>query len=249
MTIVTVTRNAAAILQQTIDSVAAQTARDRIEYLVVDGASDDGTRELIEANASRIDRWISEKDAGIYDAMNKGVRMARGAWIHFLNAGDVFVEASAVERADLERRKSGIVYGDYYRIYPGGFRSCERSRPPRDIWKGMICSHQSVFAATELLRVHPFETVYTVCADFQFLQWAYKEGCSFTRLDFAVSEVALERYTWRQLEHGLFQKWKASRATLRRPGTDLVFAAKAVALAGKQLVKKVLPLSWLKAVR
>jgi len=78
LTVVTVTRNAKAILQRTIDSVNAQTVRGMIEYLVIDGDSDDGTVELIRSNDARIDRWISEKDKGIYDAMNKGIAMGPG---------------------------------------------------------------------------------------------------------------------------------------------------------------------------
>lgn len=93
---VTVAFNAAATIQRTIDSVLSQTVAHH-EYLVIDGGSTDGTLEILRRHADRI-RVVSERDRGIYDAMNKGVRLARGTWIHLLNADDAYASPDALAR-------------------------------------------------------------------------------------------------------------------------------------------------------
>lgn len=85
---VTVAFNAAATIRATIESVLAQTAGNR-EYLIVDGGSTDGTLDILRSYGDAI-RWVSEPDKGIYDAMNKGIGLARGTWIHLLNADDTY---------------------------------------------------------------------------------------------------------------------------------------------------------------
>ena len=89
ITVVTVCYNAVKDIEKTILSVVNQTY-DNIEYIVVDGGSKDGTVNIIQKYEDRITKWISEPDKGIYDAMNKGILMATGDWINFMNAGDYF---------------------------------------------------------------------------------------------------------------------------------------------------------------
>ena len=87
ISVITVVYNGAAQLQSTIES-ALQLERDDLEYIVVDGGSTDGTLDVIRSYGKRLDYWISEPDGGIYDAMNKGIDLARGQFIHHLNIGD-----------------------------------------------------------------------------------------------------------------------------------------------------------------
>ncbi|EKV25908.1 Glycosyltransferase [Caenispirillum salinarum AK4] len=98
VSIVTVSFNSAATIGRTIDSVRAQTYPN-IEFIVIDGGSTDGTVDIIRDNADVISRWVSEPDAGIYDAMNKGVRQATGDWIHILNSDDFYADPDVLERA------------------------------------------------------------------------------------------------------------------------------------------------------
>ncbi|OYZ59116.1 MAG: hypothetical protein B7Y21_00075 [Hydrogenophilales bacterium 16-61-112] len=91
VTLITVVRNDSEGLRRTLDSVAAQTFRD-FQFVMVDGVSTDGTIDLIR-QAPRVDTWISEPDEGIYHAMNKGVALADGEWLLFMNAGDEFGHA------------------------------------------------------------------------------------------------------------------------------------------------------------
>ncbi|MDZ7719662.1 MAG: glycosyltransferase family 2 protein [Balneolaceae bacterium] len=95
VSIITVALNAENTIQDTIDSVKSQTYPD-IEYILLDGDSNDATLEIIQKNLDVIDRWISEKDRGIYDAMNKGIQMANGEIIAFLNADDIYAYPDAV---------------------------------------------------------------------------------------------------------------------------------------------------------
>ncbi|MDV7391601.1 glycosyltransferase, partial [Arthrospira platensis SPKY1] len=97
VSIITVVYNACDLLQGTMASVFEQ-SWPHIEYIVVDGGSTDGTTELIRAQAGRISRWVSEPDKGLYDAMNKGLRMATGDFVWFLNAGDRLFTPDTVER-------------------------------------------------------------------------------------------------------------------------------------------------------
>lgn len=97
LTVITVAYNAAAHIEQTILSVAEQ-AEQNIEYLVIDGGSRDGTVDILRRLSAHIGRWVSEPDSGIYDAMNKGIALARGDWILFLNADDYFSGPDAVRK-------------------------------------------------------------------------------------------------------------------------------------------------------
>src|ERR1700722_12907065 len=89
VSVITVVYNGAATLETTLLSVIGQ-SYDRVEYIVVDGGSKDGTLDLIDRYKSHIATWVSEPDKGVYDAMNKGIRMAKGDWLFFLGSDDRF---------------------------------------------------------------------------------------------------------------------------------------------------------------
>lgn len=97
LTIVTVVFNNIKTLERTIQSVLSQTYKN-IEYIIIDGGSTDGTLEIIKKYADRLAYWVSESDKGTYDAMNKGIRLAKGKWIHILNSDDYYVNNKVLER-------------------------------------------------------------------------------------------------------------------------------------------------------
>ncbi|ORM38742.1 hypothetical protein A2G94_05325 [Francisella endosymbiont of Ornithodoros moubata] len=97
ITVITVVYNGEAYLEKIILSVINQTY-ESVEYIIIDGGSTDGTIDIIKKYESKINYWISEAYNGIYDAMNKGIKLATGDWINFMNAGDLFYNLSVLER-------------------------------------------------------------------------------------------------------------------------------------------------------
>ena len=96
LSIITVNYNDKAGLERTITSVFKQEFKD-FEYIIIDGGSTDGSKDLIEANTDNINYWVSEPDKGIYNAMNKGIAQAKGEYLFFLNSGDDFIDSDALQ--------------------------------------------------------------------------------------------------------------------------------------------------------
>ena len=113
LSIITINLNNRDGLQKTIDSVVSQTFRD-FEWIVIDGGSTDGSKELIEQYADHFSYWVSEPDKGIYNAMNKGIKVAKGEYLQFLNSGDWLVDEKALERCFWHESKADIAYGDLW---------------------------------------------------------------------------------------------------------------------------------------
>lgn len=157
MSVVTVTLNAVEPLRKTVVSVRAQ-SWEKIEHVIIDGGSTDGTVEFLESQGPEIAYWRSETDNGIYDAMNKGMHIARGRYVFFLNSGDLL---------------AGKVFGpdqDFSRLLPVlrqdflGRRAFFRLR---DIRIGMPYCHQGILFKNLMLK--PFDTRLRIAADYQFL--------------------------------------------------------------------------------
>ena len=122
LSIITINYNNVAGLQKTLESVFRQTCR-AFEYIVVDGASEDGSKELIEEFSAKADfpfRWLSEPDNGIYAAMNKGIRMAQGEYLHFLNSGDWLADEKVVENMLKTLPDCDIYVGNKIAVRPDG---------------------------------------------------------------------------------------------------------------------------------
>ena len=111
LSIITVNYNNKSGLEQTIKSVVNQNAEKHIEHIIIDGDSNDGSPDVIDENKEHFSYWCSEKDNGIYHAMNKGVAHASGEYLLFLNSGD-FLEPGAIVTALDELTGTNIIYGD-----------------------------------------------------------------------------------------------------------------------------------------
>ncbi len=153
VSIVTVSMNAVRFLERTIQSVINQNYSN-IEYIIIDGKSTDNTVDLIRKYVDSIDRWVSEKDDGLYDAMNKGIAISSGEWIFFMNAGDVFYSDNTLFEffSDSNIEDYDIIYGDNY-IVDSSFKPVRYLKSgklnEKTIKKGMPVSHQSVFVKRE----------------------------------------------------------------------------------------------------
>lgn len=109
LSIITINLNNKDGLQKTIESVISQTYKD-FEWIVIDGGSKDGSKELIEKYSNHISYWVSEPDKGIYNAMNKGIRVARGEYVEFLNSGDIFCDNKTLDSFFPARKEADILY-------------------------------------------------------------------------------------------------------------------------------------------
>ncbi|MCM1482927.1 MAG: glycosyltransferase [Muribaculaceae bacterium] len=185
ITVITVCRNCAAQLARTMQSVAEQTYGG-IEYVVIDGASTDESVELIRQSV-RVDKWVSEPDRGIYDAMNKGVSMASGQWMIFMNAGDTFAAPDTVARMmEAARPDDDVLYGGVIKKNREGVAVTYPVPPVRDSHRMIFC-HQSVMCRRELLESHPFDINHRMSADFKFFKILIREHRAFHRVDFPIA--------------------------------------------------------------
>lgn len=196
-TIITITYQAAQVVDRTLQSVLCQTY-DGIEHLIIDGASTDDTLSLAEAYKQKSDASDnghkvivrSEPDHGIYDAMNKGLTQASGDYVLFLNAGDFFPEETTLEQVAgicrLNETPSAelpaVLYGDTNIVDgEGRFLHLRRLRPPLQLnWRsfrhGMLVCHQAFYARTDLAKNLQYDTRYRYSADVDWCIRIMHEG-------------------------------------------------------------------------
>ena len=175
--IITVTYNAEKVLEETIQSVVSQTYTN-IEYLIIDGNSKDGTMKIVQQYQKHIHQVISEPDKGLYDAMNKGIQLATGDYVCFLNAGDKFHKDDTlqkiVESLGTIDKLPDVMYGQTAIVdYEGKFLRMRRHSAPDSLnWRsfksGMLVCHQAFFAKRELAIKEPYNLSYRFSADFDW---------------------------------------------------------------------------------
>lgn len=180
ITIVTVCYNVAHELPATMESVINQTY-DNIEYIIIDGGSSDNSVEVIKKHEKIalekgiVFKWISEKDKGIYDAMNKGIALAAGEWINFMNAGDYFYDKKVLELFNkVATTETDIVYGDATIKYDNANFRKKQIGEFKSFFKGIPFCHQSVFTKAKLMKEYKFDLKYWIAADFDFFYKMYK---------------------------------------------------------------------------
>ncbi len=164
LSIITVTFNAANFLERTIASVASR-KNDSIEYCVIDGGSSDGTLDVIRSHGQVIDLWISEPDKGIYDAMNKGIDRAQGAYLLFLNAGDELT-ADPADLAAVLAEGHVMVYGKASMLHPDGTLSYVKGKPlksAKKLLRGTPLCHQSILYRRD--SIGRYDIRYSIIAD------------------------------------------------------------------------------------
>lgn len=163
--VITINYNHVDGLRRTINSVVQQSCKD-FEYIIIDGASTDGSIDAIKENQEHIDYWVSESDGGIYPAMNKGVKAAHGDYCIFMNSGDEFYSADVIKNIKNFNLEEDIVCGDIC------FGESNVSPNPdvvtmRTFYKHTLY-HQASFIKTELLRCHLYDESMRSAADWKF---------------------------------------------------------------------------------
>ncbi len=221
ISVVTVCYNAVQTIEKTILSVINQTYQN-VEYIIIDGASTDGTIDIINKYRDKIAYFVSEPDKGIYDAMNKGIKAATGDWINFMNAGDTFYSNSVI--ADVVpyiKSDTRIVYGDTMLMYSKGQKLYKPSSM-NDLNKKMFFNHQSSFADINCMKDLMFDDSYKLCADYKFHYDTYRKGLKFQYIPVIIANydaqngVSSKQYPLMLKEYGRIQgksdslKWRFS---------------------------------------
>jgi glycosyltransferase involved in cell wall biosynthesis len=183
ISIITVCYNSVQTIKDTLLSIATQTHHN-IEHIVVDGASKDGTQEVVKRHSGRITKFISEPDRGIYDAMNKGLDLSEGDIIGFLNADDVYTNNGVLERvsAIMARDNFDALIGDAEFASPlrpsqslRRYRS-ERFKPERIAW-GWMPAHSALFLRHSVYeRFGKFRIDYRIAGDFEMVARIFHNG-------------------------------------------------------------------------
>ncbi|PSL44945.1 glycosyltransferase involved in cell wall biosynthesis [Chitinophaga niastensis] len=176
LSIITVCYNAEKFIENTIQSVLAQTY-PYIEYIIVDGASKDNTLGVVAPYCSRIAKVISEKDKGLYDAMNKGMQLATGEYLLFLNADDTLADNDVITKMLATCADADVYYGEAMFMDENGadlgLRSAQTPHqvPEQLNWKslkhGMVVSHQAYIIRRSLSPLYDLQ--YKVCADIDWM--------------------------------------------------------------------------------
>ena len=178
ISIITVTLNAAQGFEITARSILEQNY-PAVEWIVVDGGSTDGTLDLIRSRASHLSLWVSEPDRGLFDAMNKGVALATGEWVNFMNAGDTFLTPTTISEIFSEGNpETDVVYGDCVIRYPH-LMALKRAGEPSSLLSGMGFCHQSAFVRTSLLRQYSFDLRYRIGSDYDQFARMFRDKISF----------------------------------------------------------------------
>lgn len=153
-------------LQKTIESVVNQTCKD-FEYIVIDGDSSDGSKETIQKYADQIDYWVSEKDNGIYNAMNKGILKAKGDYLNFMNSGDTFYDNNVLKNIVPYTEDTDIIQG---MSYNSTLKISEYKEAPLTLmafYEGSL-AHQACFIKKDLLVNNPYREDFRIISDWCF---------------------------------------------------------------------------------
>ena len=206
--------NRADSLEETIKSVLSQ-KYNNVEYIVIDGGSTDDTVEILKRYNDSIAHWISEPDKGIYDAMNKGIGLAKGDWINFMNCGDRFASPDVLNMFEYSY-DTDIVYGNAMIEYHS-FQVPWPNIPVDQMWKRTPFCHQACFVKAAVMKKYKFDLSFRLSSDFDFLYKAWLDGNKFAHVDRLIcyydnKEGASKKYELRSFR-------ERRRAVMTRPHT------------------------------
>ena len=216
ISIITIVYNGDKFLERTIQSIIKQ-SYNRIEYIIIDGNSNDKTLEIINNYAHNITFWQSEPDKGLYDAMNKGIKAAKGEYLLFINAGDELFDEGTIKKivhsaSDLP----DIYYGETLMVnenyLPIGTRSevTPHKLPLRLKWQdmayGMVVCHQSILVKRTIADF--YNTNHPYCADIDWIIKALKKSKTVVNVGFNVSKYLKGGISDKQLKKSLVDRFK-----------------------------------------
>lgn len=215
LSIITPCFRSAQTLEKTILSVLGQ-GYPNLEYIIVDGGSQDGTLDIIRKYQDKITNWISEPDKGVYDAMNKGIRMATGDWIGIINSDDYYLPG-VFEKINLLAGQGGaeILYADIRMNFLDRRSYVYRSAPllsPGKFWK-MPIQHPTVFVKREVYEQDGlFQETYRIGADYALILKLFMKGRRFRYV----------REVWVEMEPGGLSddRWLEGKREIRKAARE-----------------------------
>ena len=195
LTVVSICLNNKEGLEKTIQSVINQTFFDKIEYVIIDGGSTDGSKEVIEQYQDMLAYWCSEPDGGIFPAMNKSIEHINGDYALYLNSGDILNKNNVIERVYGELDKD-IVYGNEYKVNNKRTLARFPDNLNENFFKKSALPHQSTFIRTELLKEHNYSTDWKVLGDWSWLRERIMvDKVSYKHLNFPISDYDLNGFS------------------------------------------------------
>jgi len=250
VTVAVVTRNAADTLGPTLETVLAQDWPNR-EIVVLDGASTDGTVDVLGAYDEAIDHWRSAPDGGPYDAMNAAAREASGDYVIFMNAGDGFLARDSLARAlDAAPAGADLIVGHHVYRHVEGYEELHRAAPFEETWRRLregdvgwgwlsgVPGHQAALTRTSLLRANPFRTRFRYAADHDLLYRLAAAGARFHHCGAVLSTYVGGGLSW-QNQGRCFEEWReiAMEHTARPDAVAARFEAMRADLRRDQLAR------------
>lgn len=187
ISIITVTYNNLNGLKKTVENIS-QLPQSNIEHIIVDGKSTDGSVDYLYNIDLKHTLWTSEEDKGIYDAMNKGIKLCKGNWLIFMNAGDIFNSSKILEDVTLPEEPA-VLYGNCLIDYETGFSRLMSAKPLNSFWKGLPFSHQTVIMHKSFLKTG-FELSYRYCADYALIYKLFLEQIPFINTHKEIANIS-----------------------------------------------------------
>lgn len=190
--IVTINYNNLSGLKKTRESIVSQTYKD-YEWIVIDGGSTDGAKEFLQEHSSEMSYWCSERDKGVYNALNKGTQHVTGDYIICMNSGDFFYDEYVLEHVCGEKLTADVVYGDWVQLYEDGHTN--NLYGPKTFSLHFICkwnlSHQAIFARADIMKNSPYDERYDVIADWaKWVELTLKK-CTFQYVPYNICYFAM----------------------------------------------------------
>lgn len=183
--IITINFNNNEGLQKTVQSVLAQSCDD-YEYIVIDGGSTDGSKEYLQKNTSHFTYWVSEPDNGCYHAMNKGIKMAKGEYLIFMNSGDHFYTDTVLEEVEKMNLKEDVVCGNMF-LSLGCVNFGPQDITMRFFYEGGL-PHQACFIKREIQQKHLYDESLRIVSDWKFfLKTLIVENRSYRKIELVIS--------------------------------------------------------------
>ena len=216
ISVVTICYNCVNEIRATLESVVSQTYPN-VDYVIIDGASTDGTTDIVKEYTERIATIVSEPDKGIYNAMNKGLAHCKGDYVVFMNAGDVFADNDVLSNVVRQIEESGtapdLVYGTYMENNSG---VVVPNRSHKKCWYGMFASHQSMFYNLSFLKEHhiSYDESFRIAADYKLTLRVVHEGRTFLKIPTCIASFDTNGISCNNPQLGMDEACRARKDVL-----------------------------------